>query len=245
MTDKNKKAVEVLNSLDSRFYIDMTDPLSRGRAEAVDVYDDGVLITINSSIWCWSAQTEKRMTLLTERVKKLSNGDCGMFIHETEYVSKVCDILHAEAGTPCYLGARFSLEPYDIKTDIEFRKLGHEYDDFVRRIYHFTKDDPDGLFYAKELIENGMYGGFKNGECVGFIGIHQEETMGVLEILPEFRRHGYGIALEQYLANEFVKQGRYPYCHILETNEVSLALQKKLGLWLSEGKRLVWLGYKE
>lgn len=48
--------------------------------------------------------------------------------------------------------------------------------------------------YIDELIENKhMWGLFVYGELAGFIGIHDEGSMGLLEVLPSYQRHGYGM----------------------------------------------------
>lgn len=240
MTELDKRAVSILQGIDEKFYIDVIDPLQIGLGSAVIANDKGVLVNVQGT-WMWSASTEEFCIELAEYVKKHSDLDCGLVVHEQGFVPVSCDILGKRPGIPCYVAARFSKEKFDIKTDIEIKKLTHEYDNLVWKTYGFIKDWDWGLSVAKEHIDAGVYGGFKDGECVGFIGTHEEGTMGMLEILPEFRRHGYGEALEQFLANDYIDQNRIPYCHILETNSASLSLQRDMGFWLSEGKRLVWL----
>lgn len=241
MNDLNSKAVSVLNSIDSQFYIDMVDPLQTGIGEAVLVFDDGVLLNAKGT-WMWMAQSEKRGIELAEYVKKHPTHNGGLVVHDTVCLDASRDVLGGLGyGTPCYVAARFSKEKFEIKTDIEIKKLTHEFDTLVWKTYGFIKDHDWGKYVAKESIDAGMYGGFLNGECVGFIGTHSEGTMGMLEILPQFRRRGYGEALEEYLVNDYISQGRIPYCHILETNTASLNLQSRMGFWLSEGKRIYWL----
>lgn len=240
MTELDKKAVEILNDCDSRFYIDLIDPLRVGFGDAVLAYEDGVLTNVRRN-WMFMAQSEKRAVEFCEFLKHNFNKvDC-VVVHDAPFVDVGCDILNLKPGVPCYVGARFSKEKFNIQTDIEIKKLTHDFDNLVWNTYGFFKGQPWGLKASKHSIDAGMYGGFKNGDCVGFIGTHSEGTMGMLEILPQYRRHGYGEALEMYLANDFIDQGRVPYCHIWETNEASLKLQAKMGFWLSDGKRLNWL----
>ena len=67
--------------------------------------------------------------------------------------------------------------------------------------YH-TMDDPD---YIKNLMGGGrLYGALRNDRLAGFIGVHPEGSIGMLEVLPEFRRQGIGTALESYLVNKMV-----------------------------------------
>lgn len=54
--------------------------------------------------------------------------------------------------------------------------------------------------------------------------------MGMLEILPSFRRRRYAAQLEAFLIAAALKEGRTPYCHVVDGNEASLHLQRKMGL---------------
>lgn len=69
-----------------------------------------------------------------------------------------------------------------------------------------------------------------NGTLVGFIGEHEEASMGMLEVFPAARRHGYAFALEAALIDELLRAGRVPFCHVAPANEASRGLQRKLGL---------------
>ena len=64
----------------------------------------------------------------------------------------------------------------------------------------------------------------------GFAGFHDDSSMGMLEILPPFRRRGYAAQLEAFLIAAALKEGRTPYCHVVDGNEASLHLQRKMGL---------------
>lgn len=68
------------------------------------------------------------------------------------------------------------------------------------------------------------------GALVGFIGEHEEASMGMLEVVPAARRRGYAAALERALVNELREAGRTPFCHVAPDNEASRGLQRKLGL---------------
>lgn len=40
-----------------------------------------------------------------------------------------------------------------------------------------------------------MLGAYLHEELVGFIGVHDTGSMGMLEVLPQVRRHGIGFTL--------------------------------------------------
>ena len=75
---------------------------------------------------------------------------------------------------------------------------------------------------------------------VGFIGQHLEGSMGLLEVLPQYRKNGYGMELEQTMINYMLEKGLIPFCQVEVTNEKSLRLQKKLGLTISR-EQVYWL----
>ena len=54
--------------------------------------------------------------------------------------------------------------------------------------------------------------------------------MGLLEILPEHKRKGYGTQIEAFLINEALRRGKIPYAEIVKGNDISVKLQEKLGL---------------
>lgn len=106
------------------------------------------------------------------------------------------------------------------------------------------KEDVDLIYsvyqkISKEELEtvigrNKLFLGKKDGRIVGFIGEHLEGSMGLLNILPEFRRNGYGCLLEKMMINYTIDEGNIPFGQIETYNNKSMALQKKLGLDMSE-----------
>lgn len=82
--------------------------------------------------------------------------------------------------------------------------------------------------------------GYKDETLVGMIGIHMEGSMGMLEVLPEYRRRGYGTELEKALIARQLESGLLPYGQVYLSNEASFALQASIGMECSEGT-LIWL----
>lgn len=120
----------------------------------------------------------------------------------------------------------------------EIRQLTLEHLDVVVANYK-TMDDPE---YLKGRIERGwMYGAFVDGTLVGFAGMHGEGSLGLLEVLPEYRGRRYGKALETYMINLSLEKGMTPYGQVSVDNEVSRNLQESLGLCFSK-QPIYWLG---
>lgn len=80
----------------------------------------------------------------------------------------------------------------------------------------------------RHIADQTLLGGYRDGRWVGFIGVHDEGSMGMLHIFPEYRQQGIGYALEGMLINRLLKEGRLPWAQVLVTNHASLALQEKL-----------------
>lgn len=84
-----------------------------------------------------------------------------------------------------------------------------------------------------EIIENG------STRLVGYIGFHEEGSIGMLEVFPEYQRRGIGMALETYIMNLTLERGWIPYGQIIVGNDNSMLLQKKMGLCVSK-EQLFW-----
>lgn len=92
-------------------------------------------------------------------------------------------------------------------------------------------------------LERGwVLGGFDaDGALVGFVGEHDEGSMGMLEVFPTYRRRGYARALEVRQMQRFLAAGRTPYCHVVAENAASKGLQAQLGL-VRVGPLQCWVG---
>lgn len=95
--------------------------------------------------------------------------------------------------------------------------------------------------YVEERILAGvMYGAFADGRLIGFIGTHDEGSMGMLYVEEQYRRQGIGESLLSYNINRVMERGWVPYSHVLEDNPASERLQEKLGLYKAS-KPVWWL----
>lgn len=121
--------------------------------------------------------------------------------------------------------------PRELPAGVEIRPLTHAHDDFVLAHYHHGEGDAD---YMRSRIDDGMFGLFENGVLAGFIGIHGGGEMGLLEVLPAYRRKGYALLLEAHMINHRLSLGQVPHGEVETWNEASMALQRKIGMTFSE-----------
>ena len=121
----------------------------------------------------------------------------------------------------------------------DIRRLGIGDLDYISEHYsHGTTE------YMEGRILNGvMYGAFSDDRLIGFIGTHDEGSMGMLYVDEQYRRQGIGEALLSYNINRTLERGRIPYGHVFEGNTMSERLLEKLGLYKA-GKAVWWLEHR-
>ena len=220
---------------DPLLHADMLDALMIDGTAAYYSEEDGVMLRIGEKgPYLISAATEEAM----EKMAKLIDGERFFgTIRPFKFLPKFFEIKGNCETEPCYQASFRSKELLNEPEvpGIEFRPLTEEHLSFVCEHY-----DDEGE-YMKDRIEYGMLGAFdESGNCAGFIGFHGEGAMGLLRVLPEYRRRGIAMAFEARLINERIKEGRIPYGHVVVGNEKSMCLQRKMGMEFSD-KLVIWV----
>lgn len=88
---------------------------------------------------------------------------------------------------------------------------------------------------AEIMRKKGVFGAIYDGALAGFIGSHDDGSMGMLEVFPKFRRIGIGGTLERFLINYIMTFGRIAVCDVYTDNVDSIRLQQRLGLTQASG----------
>ena len=215
---------------DFAFHADMLDALLAKGTKVLYSEEDGVLLKMGEwGPYCLSAKTSEAMTKMAEMMKEKRYM---AVIRPLRFMPEFVAVKGVpEEMMPCYQAAFKGKEPVS-EPDVpgfEIKPLTMEQLQFVREHY----DEDEG--YMKSRIEYGMLGAFdEKGNCAGFVGFHGEGSMGLLTILPEYRRKGIGLALEARNLNRRLSEGRIPFGHVVVGNEKSTGLQKKIGMEFSE-----------
>ncbi|WP_459129287.1 GNAT family N-acetyltransferase [Guggenheimella bovis] len=152
----------------------------------------------------------------------------------TDYIKKRFN-LHTELRCVQFVWTK--KEAPSFTTDLTFRHPSLDELDLVSELYTtFSKE------YLKEnfILTPRLIAGYKDGEMVGFTGVHTDGSMGLLVIREEYRRRGYAEALVKNLITEQLKKGIVPYGHVEVSNEKSILLQKKIG-FDSSPKEINWI----
>ncbi len=220
---------------DPLLHADMLDCLEDGKTEVIYSEEDGVMLR-SGHLYRVSSEREDTLRKLCGMIKEEKHYD--ILAHQFRLVS----VIYEEKGLfellPCrqavYRGKK--LDEPEI-TGIEFKPLSAEQLSFVMENY----DDDEK--YIRSRIESGMIGAFDGEKCVGFIGTHGDGSVGLLKVLPAYRRRGIGEGLEARMVNRVLEKGRLPYDHVVIGNDASMSLQKKLGMEFAKNM-VVWLWKK-
>lgn len=138
-----------------------------------------------------------------------------------------------------YVFANYDQHLIDV-TKGEFRTLDESYFDLVFEHYAYIGEEAT----HQALKEGRLFGLFVENTIVGFVGLHDDKTVGMLRIFKEYQRHGYGYNLEAAINNYLIEHQQMVYCHVEEDNEPSLKLQHKLG-YTQSGLKQYWLFNEE
>ncbi|MFB0920954.1 MAG: GNAT family N-acetyltransferase, partial [Oscillospiraceae bacterium] len=123
------------------------------------------------------------------------------------------------------------------RRDLTARRLELSDMPFILENYHHPGANEE---HIRERLNDYMVGAFVDGKCAGFAGIHEEGAIGLLEVLPEYRRRGIAEFIESHVINWCIRNSRLPYCHVMTNNAASIALQEKLKLTF-DTEPLYWL----
>ena len=229
---KIEKAFIYLNQ-NPLMHMSMIEPIRRNHAVILYAEADGVMmLEIRSGAYMLSVSTPEVGKRLIDEV------DAGLFlVHQDFCIPMLTDKFQFQNMYNCVQAVYTKEEPIPATKRFDIHVLNKNHETTVIKYYH-SMNDPD---YIRSRIENEeMFGAFLNGEMVGFIGVHEEGSIGLLEVIPEYRNMGVGSSLESFMINLHMQNDWTPFCNIFEDNKISLRLQRKLGLEITE-EHLYWL----
>lgn len=101
--------------------------------------------------------------------------------------------------------------------------------------------DMEGEAEIMDHIRRGeLFAAEYNDQLAGFMGLHSDGSMGLLETFPEYRKLGIGRAIEKFFINFCLDRGWVPYGQVRRNNEASFSLQQNLGMAFDRTKTLCW-----
>lgn len=235
-TDKmrTEQAIEYLSG-DPLLHMDMLESIRRGNAQLLQATAQGVLL-YHTACGALMMSTEKE----TAAGRMIAAApDAAMFVaHQHFYIPAVQDKFPFTGKLVCRQAVYPGRAPLaETHASADIRPLDERYLSFLMEHYSHADDEE----YHRERLRSGaMFGAFRDRTLTGFIGIHSEGSIGMLEVLPEYRHHGIASILESFLVNRLLTEGNVPFAQIVVGNEASLALHRKLHFSISE-RTLCWL----
>ncbi|GFZ30255.1 hypothetical protein CSC2_07810 [Clostridium zeae] len=214
-------------------HMGMIEPIRKDTVDILYADTDGVLIKeLKSNAYMLSVDNFKKGQ---ELLNSISN--CNLIVsHQKFMVDYILNKFGLNEKLECYQAVYMDKVKLNLSKDLEIRQLDEDQIDVI-----LTHYDKLSISEIKAILKDGnLFGGYKNGELMGFIGNHLEGSLGILEVFPQYRRLGYGAMLERYMINQMLEKGLIPFAQIEVNNEKSLALQTKLGFSISK-ESLFWI----
>ena len=216
--------------------INMLAALRCGVSTVVEAGDDGCLLCTSGNIWQIAAEDEKTALRLYERIPE----DAVML--EIQEESQI-DVIAERFKPRCietYYNVWYAKDTIELPDHgIEIRTMTENDADFLAVHYHMPGPDTHNVDMIREymldrIASGTMFGVFLDGQIVGFAGNHDEGSIGMLTVLPEFRRRGLGTYLEQVAISRALERGHIPFGQVARNNAASLELQRSIGMTISE-----------
>ena len=187
---------------------------------------------------------------LLQEISKDERIEC-IAIHQREMVPFMEKYFHLKTDMECLQGAYTRREKLPVRglygpdgrgeNGFSIRTLTEEFIPFVAE--HYSEiGSPE--YVTERILHGAVYGAFYEEKIVGFIADHEEGSIGMLYVLPEYRKRHVAIALETYCMNLAVERGEIPYGQVVLGNEASIRLQEKMGICFAKGT-VVWMGWAE
>ena len=224
---------------DPVLYLDMTEAVRRGDGKVLGAVPHGALVAFTNLIdgpqfgftmFADDLETAEQLLELLPAVPGF------LTVHETLYASLLKERFGFGGMHPCWQVGWLSITPPPLpKLDVEIRQLTTSHLPAVTANYDLEDEE-----YLNWLIGRGeLYGAFDGDTLMAFAGCHAEGSIGLLEVLPQYRRRGLATLLQSHMIRLELSRGHIPYGQIFDGNESSLALQRSLGMAQSAGQ-LYW-----
>ena len=226
---EDDRIIALLEERDSASFADIIDIMRSGEAETLFFSPDEGLICRHCCGTYFIADLGEGMAGLEKALP--SEGLAS--VHGERIARHMKERMGYKGEEPTIL---FSWDRSEVPPeDSSIRVLGTDWVPFVVERYG-TSSEEDVQAAAKR---GRLFGAFSDdGGIMGFAGFHEEGSMGMLVVLPEYRRQGVGERLERHLIRSAMLSGGIPYCNVFISNSASLSLQAKLGL--REGSVRSW-----
>lgn len=215
-------------------YLGIDRVIMRGSGEILFESEDALLVRDNvSGAYMLACEDENTGIQLLDRYIGEDRGL--LMVSDHKLGISAYDKFGFSGKLECYQVAYYGKKP-EFKTGLTVREAGENDLDMLVKNYDLIS--PDEL--ERVIARKSVLLGYHEDRLVGFIGEHLEGSMGLLYVFPEFRRRGFGEALQTHLIADTIDKGFIPFGQVEKDNSASLALQKKLGMTVSDDL-IIWM----
>ena len=237
--------------LNKKLHMDMIEMINRGRAILIAKgANDFLLQDKETGYFHHSGEnTEFFMTLPKEvrlSIKKI-------ILHQEEMLAPVQKLLNLNNVLMCYqavftqreklpVSGLYRTDGQPTETGLTIRPLTMEYVDIVQEEYNQAKyQKVKEKAYIKDRIQKGcMYGAFINDDLAGFVGIHHDDSIGMLRVFKKYKGRRIAKILQTFIINKMLELGYIPYGQFIIGDTGSQELQKSLGMYMSKTP-VIWV----
>lgn len=225
---------EALDFLYSNYLlnVDMIQCIKGQEYKVIKSSDKGVLISSKDNLIAMLSVID--INIVDEFINEIPKEAKMIVAHQKFYISYLKEKFNVVDEMVCYQSVYMKDKPFIIENnEIEIMTLDDIYSEYVYNNYS-SKDTVDVDYIKNRIKTNTMLGAFIDKKLVGFIGTHEEGSIGILEVLPQYRKRGIGEMLQKCATNLALSQDRIPYGQVKINNENSIKLQQKLGFEISK-----------
>jgi 8-oxo-dGTP diphosphatase len=119
----------------------------------------------------------------------------------------------------------------------EVAKLKKDDADYIFENYDY-KSYTSPAYISERIVNDLSFGITEDDKLVGWVLTHDDGSIGLLNVLPAYRRKGYGYELMLAITREARRLGHFPFLHIEEDNIKSTELALKLGF--KQDRKVSW-----
>lgn len=240
---QTQRALQFLQS-NKLLYVDMLECIRRNRAEIVyaqcdNFHENGVLLYDKpTGVYMLASLTKTGAgtALRCLKDKEVASKSGWIVTHGDAAKEGVYEYMNVVWETPTWQVVYLQNKMLTVENKLRFAFAERAQIEIIKANYE--KESPENI--ERLAANKKIYCAFVDDDFVGFIGEHPEGSMGLLYIFPNHRRKGYAESLESFLVNEYLRQGRIPYGHVVVGNEASMGLQNKLG-FVTADEKVYWL----
>ena len=215
-------------------YLGIDRVLKRGTGEIIASQDNALLVrdTVSGAYLLACEDTAIGIPLLDQYIDQ----GCNLLMVSNCSLGKAaCERYNFSEKLECYQVAYYGPKPTG-NTGISIRIADENDLPMLVKNYHMISQEELEMIVMRKAILLG----YDKEQLIGFIGEHLEGSMGLLYVFPEYRRKGYGIALQKHLIAKTMEEGYIPFGQVEKSNLASLSLQKKMGMTQSDNL-IVWM----